>query len=43
MSSLTYSVVGIGSVGSLIAYALNYAKINPYLVIKDDKRREFFC
>ena len=42
MSSLTYSVVGIGSVGSLIAYALNYAKINPYLVIKDDKRREFF-
>lgn len=40
MSSLTYSIVGVGSIGSLITYALNNVKIVPYLVFRDSSNKD---
>ena len=38
MISVRYAVIGVGSVGSMIAYYLNRSGIEPYLVFRDRSR-----
>lgn len=37
---LKYAVVGVGAVGTLIAYSLNNDGINPYLIFRNKERAE---